>query len=89
VRAEDIRAFVERPFAEIERLKREHWASFASAKPQSSTLTPGELLYEHAREVDSGFPSADYSRQDWEHHLRLKELIDRAQAAVQGRRSAK
>jgi hypothetical protein len=80
MRPEDIRAFVERPRAEVELLKREHWAKIArSAAEQGVPL--GHLLHAHARVIDPSFPNESYSREDWEHQLRLKELVDRAAAA--------
>ena len=82
MRAEDIRAFVERPRAELELLKRQHWTARAHAGDPAAL---GHLLYEHAREADPGFPSARYMREDWEHHLRLKKLLDRAQTALASR----
>ncbi len=63
-------------------MKRLHWASSSGA---ATSLSFGELLYEHAREVDPNFPSARYSHEDWEHHLRLKALLDRAEAAFETR----
>jgi hypothetical protein len=78
----DIRAFVERPRDEPERLKRLYWASSASGEGAPSL---GELLYEHARQVDPSFPTAVYTREDFDHHLRLKALLDRAQAALEAR----
>jgi hypothetical protein len=84
VRAEDIRAFVARPRGEVERLKREHWATVARAGNEQA-VPLGHLLLEHARQTDPAFPPAWYSRDDLENHVRLKELVDRAAAAFSRR----
>ena len=83
MRAEDIRAFAARPHAEAEHLKRRHWASLAR---EGSVRVPlGHLLLEHAKATCSAFPSAEAARQDFEHQVRLKLLVDRARAAFSSR----
>jgi hypothetical protein len=82
VRAEDIRAFLRRPRGELERLKRRHWASYAAS---ADSVPLGHYLLEHAKQTDPTFPSARQRQEDWEHHVRLKRLVDRASAALSGR----
>jgi hypothetical protein len=56
--------------------------------PQASVAL-SHALYEHARAVSSGFPSARARKDDFEHHLRLKGLIDRAARALAVRRGSR
>jgi hypothetical protein len=84
MKREDIRSFVARPRADVERLKRKHWALVAQTERRES-VPLGHLLLEHARATDPSFPPARYVSEDWEHHLRLKRLVDRAAAAFSRR----
>ena len=82
VKAEHIREFVNRPREAVESLKAEWWASHADADEEGSALHVGHALLEHAREVDASFPSADYLAADLEHHILLKQRLDRASQAL-------
>ena len=47
-----------------------------------ATWRVSQALTAHLRAANPGFPSAESERADFEHHLRLKELLDRASAAL-------
>jgi hypothetical protein len=86
VAAADIRAFIRRDHAAVEREKRAHWGHVARTTP-SISVGLSHALYEHARAVSPGFPSQHARDEDFDHHLRLKGLIDRAARAFPVRRS--
>ena len=77
MRAEDIRAFVQRPREPLASLKAEYWAERTRTSGGADNVAVGEALFLHAREVDPAFPSAELRAADLQHHLRLKALIDR------------
>ena len=83
VDAEHIKEFVNRPRAAIASLKAEWWAAHAGAT--GGSLDAGHALLEHTRLVDPSFPSAEYLAADLEHHIILKELLDRASKALASR----
>ena len=64
----------------MQRLKRQHWAMSARATAGEATVAMGQMLFEHARALRPDFPDAAYLQADLEHHLHLKQLIDRASA---------
>lgn len=76
--AVDLRAFLQRDYALLERLKEEHRARRHREQGPAATLEIAEALFEHARQVAQGFPSEQYRQEDLEHHIRLKRVIDRA-----------
>ena len=80
VDAEHIKEFVNRPRAAVDSLKAEWWAAHAER-----SLDAGHALLEHTRLVDPSFPSAEYLAADLEHHVVLKELLDRASKALASR----
>lgn len=83
VDAKHINEFVNRPRAAVDSLKAEWWAAHAGAG--GGSLDAGHALLEHTRLVDPSFPSAEYLAADLEHHVVLKELLDRASKALASR----
>ena len=77
-----IQAFVHRSRQPVEVLKAEWWASHADADSEGSALEVAHALLEHARLVDPSFPSAEYLAADLEHHILLKQRLDRASKAL-------
>jgi hypothetical protein len=73
----DIRAFARRDYALLERFKEEHRARRFREQGASATLEVAEALFEHARQAAPDFPSERYRKDDLEHHIRLKHLIER------------
>lgn len=76
--AANIRAFVQRDYALLGRLKEEHRARRHREQGASATLEIAEALFEHARQVSPNFRSERYRQEDLEHHIQLKRLIDQA-----------
>jgi hypothetical protein len=87
VNAADIREFVARQREPVQREKLEYWAERAGDRPRVSALEAGHQLFEHARAVLPDFPNARYLADDFNHHLRLKSLLDRASEALSFRRA--
>ncbi len=50
-----------------------------------ATLGASQALFEHVRLVQPGFPSEQQRRADFDHHVALKQLIDRASRAFADR----
>lgn len=84
MRIEDIRAFVARPRGALERLKHEYWAS-VSSDARGDSVPLGHLLLEHALAADPTYPSDAARHEDYEHHVRVTHLVNRARATFQGR----
>jgi hypothetical protein len=78
----DVRAFAHRDRAEVERLKRDHWARRCRESDGQATLEAAHALYEHARRVCPDFPTERERAEDLAHHVVLKQLIDRASRAL-------
>lgn len=76
------RAFAQRDYALLERLKEEHRTRRHREQGADATVEVVSALFEHAREISPDFPSARYRAEDLEHHIRLKRLLDRAAHAV-------
>ncbi|HEY6729004.1 MAG TPA: hypothetical protein VI197_33570 [Polyangiaceae bacterium] len=82
MKAEHIKEFLARPREAVEASKGEWWASRGATSGKGSALDVGHALLEHARRVDPFFPSAEYLAADLEHHVSLKECLDRASKAL-------
>lgn len=80
-----LREFVRRERERKTEFDRRHWASAARESDGQATLLAGHALLEHARLVRPDFPGEAYAKSDFEHHLRLKGLIDRAAEAFSRR----
>jgi len=87
VRTEDLREFAARSRAAVAKAKRAHWQAVAQSGNGLCAFDAAQALYEHARAV-SDFPSASYRAEDLAHHVRLKQLIDRASEAAPFNRPA-
>jgi hypothetical protein len=78
VNAADIHAFANRDWALVERAKTEQWIR------QKATMTPAEILrlqselIERARLLRPDWPSAEDRQADFEAHVRLSEILQRA-----------
>jgi hypothetical protein len=89
VNPRDIREFVARQREPVQQLKREYWASATEEGAPLSALEAGHALHAHARAVQPGFPDAQYSTDDFNHHVQLKLLLDRAAQAFTIRRASR
>jgi hypothetical protein len=88
VRAEDLREFAARSRAAVASAKRAHWQGVAQSGDGLGAFDAAQALYEHARTV-ADFPSKSYTAEDLAHHVRLKQLIDRASEAAPFNRAAR
>ena len=78
MRADDLRAYLERSWTAAAALKVEHWAREFAERGSEATLEVSRALWEHMRLVRPEWPSEDERRDDLAHHLRLKRAIDHA-----------
>jgi hypothetical protein len=74
----DLRAYANRPWTELERMKLQHGALRLSQKGGAANLKLGYALLLHAQHVQPGYPSAADRNADLENHVRVKELLIRA-----------
>ncbi len=71
----DIRAFTDRDWSRHQRLKDEHWLANRAARTPEERLEAGANLLLWAREVGAELPDR---QEDFEHHVRLAQLLRRA-----------
>lgn len=76
--ARDLRAYLERDWTAVEASKREHWAREFATRGAEATLEVAEALRRHVRSLRPEWPTEQERREDLEHHVALKRLIDRA-----------
>jgi hypothetical protein len=88
IAAADIRRFVQRDRSAVEREKRGHWGRTSKATPGVGVAL-SHALYEHARAVSPGFPTSRSRDDDFEHHLRLKGILDRVARSLPVRRGSR
>jgi hypothetical protein len=80
-----LRAFVERPWAEVARLDREYWAERHRREGPAATVAASQALWSHMRSVRPDWPDERERAEDLAHHLRLKGLLERAASAFSSR----
>ena len=73
VHDESLRAFAERPWEEIERLKRHHWAT--SDMNPAELLGVAEELRQYAVAVRPEWPDRRERSSDLDAHVRLAQLL--------------
>ncbi|HTA92405.1 MAG TPA: hypothetical protein VK745_22660 [Polyangiaceae bacterium] len=77
---EQLREFAERARQPVADAKADYWKAAHAADPLAS-MAAAHAAFEHARAV-AGFPPRHYLDADLAHHIALKQLIDRASAAL-------
>ena len=82
----DVRAYLERGWALIEDLDREHWAQEFVRRGPDAAVAAAEAFRQHVRSIRPEWPSADERRADLAHHVELKRAIDRAAGVFAGLR---
>ena len=80
-----VRAYVSRPWAEMEDAKKEHWAQVWREQGPSATVRAGWALWEHARRMLPDWPSTEERAADFAHHVELRAKLDRVGRALAGR----
>jgi len=81
MRPADIRAFVQRPWADAELAKREHWLAVARREGAAKVLRIADALREHVQRFAGEALTAERAA-DWEHHLELERRIDAASRRI-------
>jgi hypothetical protein len=79
-----LRAYLEREWVAAERRKRAHWAREFAARGPEATVEAAHALWRHMRLVRPDWPSPAQRREDFAHHVELKQRIDRVAGAVLG-----
>lgn len=83
--AKALRAFAARDWQLLEAGKREHWAAELRVHGAAALFRAAQMLREHARRTCPDWPTADDRAEDLAHHVRMKQLLDRAAYACSGR----
>lgn len=81
VSAADLRAFVQRDFARVERAKREYWQREYSKRGARAMLDAADALEDHVRQY-AGRETPTARSLDLAHHVHLKQRIDAANRAL-------
>jgi hypothetical protein len=79
------RAFVQRGWAEVERLDREHWARRRGEEGSGATFRASSALLEHARRLRPDWPGEAERAADLAHHLAWRRLLEKAARGLAGR----
>jgi hypothetical protein len=82
---DDIRAFVNRDWALLERLKEEQRVESYRSLGWKASRKLALSLYDHALQVSPSFPRKDAQDEDFEHHVRDKRIIDQVSHAFTAR----
>jgi hypothetical protein len=80
-----VREFVDRNRTLVQDAKADYWAQRYRADGWPANWDVAQELYAHARRVRPDFPTQRDRDEDFAHHLRLKNLIDRAAHAFSRR----
>jgi len=82
VRAEDLRAYLERDWALLERAQTDHWREVQRKSGNGPALVMAEAMREHVARYAAPVALAADRAADWDHHLEMKRRIDAASAAL-------
>jgi hypothetical protein len=85
LRREDVRAFLDRPWDELEVSRREHQAERHRAGGPEASLRAARRLRERFRRLHPEGPSAEARARDLADHVELKRRIDSVRDALRGR----
>jgi hypothetical protein len=80
-----VRAYVRRPWAEIEAAKQDHWTTEFARCGCDATFRAAQALWTHMRSVRPDWPTEGERAADLAHHLELKRRLDRARRVLAGR----
>lgn len=82
---DDIRAYARRDRSELQRLKRQRGADLIRDGGTDAAFRAVWALYEHVRTLRPDWPDEQQRAEDLQHHIRLKQLLDRASRALADR----
>lgn len=83
---EHLRAYAARPWAELERSKREHIAARYREDPAEHAASVARMT-EHLKAVRPDWPTEDDLARDLADHVELKRKLDLVAAVYAGRRA--
>ncbi|MCC7383400.1 MAG: hypothetical protein IT384_16300 [Deltaproteobacteria bacterium] len=78
---QNLRAFLDRPWAQLRALKDQHTAGLLDRRGAGALIQMGEQLRARAREAGA-WPSERDRAEDLASHVRLRRLLDRAGRAA-------
>ncbi len=73
----DIMDFSRRRWEQHASLDRDYWAGEYRRKGHTVTLHASQLLFFHMKSVRPDWPDARQRQIDLDHHIRIKQLLDR------------
>jgi hypothetical protein len=82
---EALRRFARRDWAAVARVKRDHWAAQYRERGAGPARRAASQLLQHARCMHPGYPAPADRAIDFEHHLDVRDQLDRAARAIAGR----
>ena len=77
----EVREFVRRDWETIRKSKQDYWTGRLRAEGAAPLLAAGESLRELVQAVQPDWPRAEDRDADYEHHVLVKQLLDRARDA--------
>jgi hypothetical protein len=78
MRAEDVRAYVDRARGAAAALERAHWARELAERGPDALLAVAQGLRERMRSLRPDWPTEEERRRDLAQHVALKRILDRA-----------
>lgn len=82
---DDLRAFAQRDWAAAERAKQQYWVDRYQGEGGAPARQAATLLLEHARRLGVVGLSPEHRRDDFAHHLEIRDRLDRAARAFADR----
>ena len=73
----DIKAYVNRNWAVMDDLNRCYWAGEYRRHGASSTIKAAQILWLHMKSIRPDWPSPEERDLDLQHHIALKQLLDK------------
>jgi hypothetical protein len=82
---DDLLAFARRDWPAIGRSRLTFWADRYRREQGAAAQRASAQLFEHAQRIGSELLDERHRSCDYQHHLRLRDLLDRAACAFTGR----
>jgi hypothetical protein len=73
----ELEEYLGRPWSELEDSRRRFWAERYAAEGPAATLAASRVLWQRMKAVRPEWPDEAERAADFEHHVRLKALLDR------------
>ena len=78
---DDLRAYARRPWHVLAAFEQDHWASELASRGPLATLEASQTLWTYVRSIQPDWPTDAERREDFAHHVALKQAIDSAASA--------